>query len=157
MLPKSRFSKPLFGRSAVSPKLDRPHCKRFWDKSISDRSALRSEGRGLEELRGGTPQGWVWVGGPLAAQEVFTLSPLLLMRSSCHRPNALQSLREETEGKLQMLFSPRKNGLKDSLFKEVRAFKHTQATWRLLANNEYKGALTTHTPLIKGVEVHPLN
>ena len=30
MLPKSRFSKPLFGHSAGSPKLDRPHCKRFW-------------------------------------------------------------------------------------------------------------------------------
>ena len=34
----------------------------------------------------------------------------------------LQSLREETEGKLQMLLSPRKNGL-TSLFKEVRVFK----------------------------------
>ena len=34
----------------------------------------------------------------------------------------LQSLREETEGKLQMLLSPRKNGL-DSLFKEVRVLK----------------------------------
>ena len=32
------------------------------------------------------------------------------------------ALREETEGKLQMLFSPRKDGL-DFLFKEVRAFK----------------------------------
>ena len=29
MLPKSRFSKPIFGRSAGSPKLDRPYCKRF--------------------------------------------------------------------------------------------------------------------------------
>ena len=36
----------------------------------------------------------------------------------------LQSLREETEGKLQMLLSPRKNTL-DSLFKEVRVFKET--------------------------------
>ena len=34
----------------------------------------------------------------------------------------LQSLREETEGKLQMLSSLRKNGL-TSLFKEVRVFK----------------------------------
>ena len=34
----------------------------------------------------------------------------------------LQSLREETEGKVQMLLSPRKNSL-DSLFKEVRVFK----------------------------------
>ena len=34
----------------------------------------------------------------------------------------LQSLREETEGKLQMLLSLRKNGL-TSLFKEVRVFK----------------------------------
>ena len=34
----------------------------------------------------------------------------------------LQSLREETEGKLQMLLSLRKNHL-DSLFKEVRVFK----------------------------------
>ena len=34
----------------------------------------------------------------------------------------LQSLREETEGKLQMLLSHRKNGL-TSLFKEVRVFK----------------------------------
>ena len=34
----------------------------------------------------------------------------------------LQSLREEREGKLQMLLSLRKNGL-DSLFKEVRALK----------------------------------
>ena len=30
MLPKSRFSKPIFGRSAGSTKLDRPYCKRFW-------------------------------------------------------------------------------------------------------------------------------
>ena len=34
----------------------------------------------------------------------------------------LQSLREEREGKLQMLLSPRKNGL-TSLLKEVRVFK----------------------------------
>ena len=34
----------------------------------------------------------------------------------------LQSLREEREGKLQMLLSLRKNGL-TSLFKEVRVFK----------------------------------
>ena len=34
----------------------------------------------------------------------------------------LQSLREETEGKLQMLLSPRKNSL-DSLFEEVRVVK----------------------------------
>ena len=34
----------------------------------------------------------------------------------------LQSLREEAEGKLQMLLSPRKNGL-DSLFEEVRVLK----------------------------------
>ena len=30
MLPKSRFSKPIFGHSAGSTKLDRPYCKRFW-------------------------------------------------------------------------------------------------------------------------------
>ena len=34
----------------------------------------------------------------------------------------LQSLREETEGKLRLLLSHRKNGL-TSLFKEVRVFK----------------------------------
>ena len=34
----------------------------------------------------------------------------------------LQSLREETEGKLQMLASPKKNSA-DTLFKEVRVFK----------------------------------
>ena len=34
----------------------------------------------------------------------------------------LQSLREETEGKLQKLLSPRRNSL-DFLFKEVRVFK----------------------------------
>ena len=34
----------------------------------------------------------------------------------------LQSLREETEGKLEMLLSLRKNGL-TSLFKEVTVFK----------------------------------
>ena len=34
----------------------------------------------------------------------------------------LYSLREEKEGKLQMLLSLRKNGL-NSLFKEVRVFK----------------------------------
>ena len=34
----------------------------------------------------------------------------------------MQSLREETEGKLQMQLSPRKNGL-TSLFKEVRVLK----------------------------------
>ena len=34
----------------------------------------------------------------------------------------LQSLKEETEGKCQMLLSLRKNGL-TSLFKEVRVFK----------------------------------
>ena len=30
MIPKSRFSKPIFGHSAGSTKLDRPYCKRFW-------------------------------------------------------------------------------------------------------------------------------
>ena len=30
MLPKSRFSKPIFGHSAGSTKLDRPYCKRLW-------------------------------------------------------------------------------------------------------------------------------
>ena len=34
----------------------------------------------------------------------------------------LQSLREESEGKLRMLVSPEKNGL-TSLFEEVRVFK----------------------------------
>ena len=38
------------------------------------------------------------------------------------------SLREETEGKLQALSSPRKNGL-DSLFKEVRVFKVVGICW----------------------------
>ena len=33
-----------------------------------------------------------------------------------------ESLREETEGNLQMLLSPRKSGL-TSLFKEVKVFK----------------------------------
>ena len=33
-----------------------------------------------------------------------------------------QSLRKESEGKLHMLLSPRKNGL-NPLFKEVRVFK----------------------------------
>ena len=37
-------------------------------------------------------------------------------------PRMLQSLREETEGKLQMLASPKKNSA-DSLFKEVRGFQ----------------------------------
>ena len=37
----------------------------------------------------------------------------------------LEPLREETEGILQMLLSPRRNSL-DSLFKEVRAFKVLQ-------------------------------
>ena len=40
----------------------------------------------------------------------------------------LPSLREEKEGKLRMLLSPRKNGL-DSLFKEVRVFKVVQHFW----------------------------
>ena len=31
MLPKSRFSKPIFGHPAGSTKLDRPYCKLFWD------------------------------------------------------------------------------------------------------------------------------
>ena len=43
-------------------------------------------------------------------------------QNSLHNLQMLQSLREETEGKLQMQLSPRKNGL-DSLFKEVRVFK----------------------------------
>ena len=30
MFPKSRFSKRIFGDSAGSTKLDRPHCKQFW-------------------------------------------------------------------------------------------------------------------------------
>ena len=33
MLPKSRFSKPIFGHPTGSTKLDRPYCKRFWQKS----------------------------------------------------------------------------------------------------------------------------
>ena len=40
----------------------------------------------------------------------------------------LQSLREEIEGKLQMLLSPRKDGL-TSLFKEVRVFEKKKAGW----------------------------
>ena len=31
MLPKSRFSKLIFGHSAGSTELDRPYCKRFWE------------------------------------------------------------------------------------------------------------------------------
>ena len=31
MFPKPRFSKPTFGHSAGSTKLDRPYCKRFWE------------------------------------------------------------------------------------------------------------------------------
>ena len=38
----------------------------------------------------------------------------------------LESLREETEGTLQMLVSVRKNG-QNSLFKEVRVFKEFAA------------------------------
>ena len=38
----------------------------------------------------------------------------------------LQSLKEETEGKLRMLLSPRENRL-NSLFKEVSAFKEFAA------------------------------
>ena len=30
MLPKSRFSKPIFGQSAGSTTLDQPYCKRLW-------------------------------------------------------------------------------------------------------------------------------
>ena len=41
----------------------------------------------------------------------------------------LKSLREETEGKLQMLFSLRKNGL-TSLFKEVTVFKGLHYSFR---------------------------
>ena len=43
----------------------------------------------------------------------------------------LLSLREETEGKLQMLLSLRKDGL-TSLFKEVRVFKehNPERLWR---------------------------
>ena len=37
MLPKSRFSKPIFGHSVGSTKLDRPYCKRFWKKGVSGR------------------------------------------------------------------------------------------------------------------------
>ena len=41
----------------------------------------------------------------------------------------LLSLREEAEGKLQMLLPPRKNG-PDSLFEEVRVFKVGQTLTR---------------------------
>ena len=34
MLPKSRFSKPIFRQPAGSTKLDRPYCKRFWKKTL---------------------------------------------------------------------------------------------------------------------------
>ena len=37
MLPKSQFSKPIFGQSAGSTKLDRPYCKRFWKKKQGKR------------------------------------------------------------------------------------------------------------------------
>ena len=42
----------------------------------------------------------------------------------------LQSLREETEGKLQMLLTPRKNSI-TSLFKEVRVFEVQESLLRL--------------------------
>ena len=48
----------------------------------------------------------------------------------------LQSLREETEGKLQMLLSPRKHSL-HFLFKEVRVFKGVDEKDALLFPKHY--------------------
>ena len=50
----------------------------------------------------------------------------------------LQSQSEETEGKLQMLLSPRKKGL-TSLLKEVRVFKAT----RKFTNSDNAGDVAT--------------
>ena len=50
----------------------------------------------------------------------------------------LQSLREKTEGKLQMLLSLRKNGL-TSLFKEVRVFK-VQVSFNCVTVGQGSGA-----------------
>ena len=46
MLPKSRFSKPIFGHSAGSTKLDRPYCKRFWFLSPWAKGCQKLAGRG---------------------------------------------------------------------------------------------------------------
>ena len=54
----------------------------------------------------------------------------------------LQSLREETEGILQMLLSLRKNGL-TSLFKEVRVFK-------VYGHEDFSDSLQTQTLGSKG-------
>ena len=61
----------------------------------------------------------------------------------------LQSLRKETEGKLQMLVSPRKEGL-DSLFREVRVFKvsHTMVTLYLFRG--FGGGRKTETQVLAG-------
>ena len=53
----------------------------------------------------------------------------------------LSSLREETEGKLQMLLSPREDGL-DSLFKEVRVFKGIQI-YCIISGCVYQGKKNT--------------
>ena len=52
----------------------------------------------------------------------------------------LQSLTEETEGKLQMLVSPRKDGLA-SLFKEDRVFKVLRAMGFLVSQHSQLGAI----------------
>ena len=49
------------------------------------------------------------------------------------RPRNAVIAKGETEGKLQMLLSPRKNGLTSLFNKEVRVFKAT-AAWRVLSN-----------------------
>ena len=49
----------------------------------------------------------------------------------------LQTQREETEGKRQMLLSPRKNGL-TSLFKEVGAFENPLNHVTVIAENSWE-------------------
>ena len=55
-----------------------------------------------------------------------------------------QSLREETEGKLQMLLSSKKKKGLDSLFKEVRVFKGTE----LESGNALGAFLQTPAPAL---------
>ena len=56
-------------------------------------------------------------------------------QNSLQELHMLQSLREETEEKIKMLLSPRKNGLDSLRFKEVNVFKAP------LSNNHYPDLL----------------
>ena len=56
MLPKSWFSKPIFGHSAGSTKLDRPYCKRFW-KGPKKKSTKKSTAKIAQDFaRKNSPQ-----------------------------------------------------------------------------------------------------